>query len=322
MLVSVVIPTFGHAGFVTAAVKSALSQEVGGPAVEVIVVNDGSTDETADVLRPLVEGGKIRYVEQANAGQAVARNRGIELSRGEFVALLDDDDQWPADKLAWQMKALRQNPRATMAWGDAVRLDDNRPLYPPPPDAAEWQGERVIHKCLVRSPGQALIRRSTLERVGGFDPNLWGTDDFDLYIRLAEVGPFVYQPRTALLYRWHAGNASNQTARMLENEQKVRRKHVAAVERRVCSRADRSTEARERRYQDRMWLGWYHFLDGRYGAARRNYLAAARIAPGRFLKRRSWKAAFVPDPLRPLWREFKARRRPTAAPSGRVVDAA
>src|SRR5271170_3450676 len=99
--VSVVIPTYNHRDFVVEALESVFAQTF--TDYEVIVVNDGSPDDTAAVLRPYIESGRIRYIEQENRGQAGARNRGLAEARGEFVAYLDDDDLWLRDKLAWQV---------------------------------------------------------------------------------------------------------------------------------------------------------------------------------------------------------------------------
>src|SRR4051812_10173624 len=102
--VSVVIPTYGHCRYVLETIESALGQTFSSN--EIIVVNDGSPDDTVVVLQPYTQTGRIRYFEQPNAGQASARNRGLAEATGEFVAFLDDDDIWPADKLAWQIQAM------------------------------------------------------------------------------------------------------------------------------------------------------------------------------------------------------------------------
>ena len=94
--VSVIIPTYNHVDYVAETLETVFAQTFGD--YEVIVVNDGSPDGTAEVLRPSREAGRIRYIEQANAGQAAARNRGLAEARGEFIAFLDDDDLWPPDK--------------------------------------------------------------------------------------------------------------------------------------------------------------------------------------------------------------------------------
>src|SRR4051794_22002333 len=116
-LVSVIIPTYKHRDYVLRTLESVFAQTF--TDYEIIVVNDGSPDDTADVLRPLVEAGRIRYIEQPNAGQASARNRGIAEARGEFIAMLDDDDLWPAGKLEWQVAEMHRDSDAVVIYGFA-----------------------------------------------------------------------------------------------------------------------------------------------------------------------------------------------------------
>lgn len=114
--VSVIIPTYRHAAYVGETIASVLAQTFRD--FELIIVNDGSPDNTADVLRPLIRSNAcIRYVEQSNGGQASARNHGLRLAQGEFLAYLDDDDLWPPDKLAWQVPLLECHPEAAFVYG-------------------------------------------------------------------------------------------------------------------------------------------------------------------------------------------------------------
>lgn len=224
--VSVVIPTYGHRDFVRESIESALAQGV--PGVEVVVVNDGSPDDTAAVLRPLVESGRIRYVEQPNAGQAAARNRGIALARGRFVAMLDDDDLWPPGALAALVAALDENPAAVLAYGDVRRTDAAGVPTGDDPPREHPSGEvydAFRHQCWLVSPGQALVRADVLRRVGSFDPAVWGSDDWDLYLRLARVGPFAFVNRPTLFYRQHGANASRDVLRHAAGHFRVVRRH-------------------------------------------------------------------------------------------------
>ena len=222
-LISVVIPTYNHARYVLETLDSVFAQTYAD--YEVIVINDGSPDDTAARLRPLAEAGRIRYHEQPNAGQSAARNRGLSLARGEFVAFLDDDALWPPGKLAWQVAAVCASPDAGVVYGQVIELGDDRPH--PPGDAPEGEVfERFLDAGWIQSPGQALIRRRVLEQVGGFDPAIWGTDDWDLWLRLARTTRFCYQPQPALVYRRHAANASKDFVRMWKNGHAVVRKHL------------------------------------------------------------------------------------------------
>jgi glycosyltransferase involved in cell wall biosynthesis len=224
-IVSVVIPTYGHRDFVLAAIHSAMEQA--GVTVEIIVVNDGSPDDTAAVLKPLVDAGQIRYFEQPNAGQAAARNRGIAAAKGDFIALLDDDDLMPPGRLLWQTQSLQRNPDALMVFGYCTKFGDaveeNIPNDPPRrlsfEDCARW--------CPLASPGQALFRPSALQR-NPLDDTLRGTDDWDLYLRLARQGDILYENRHALKYRAHAANASRNFWRMYTNGKRVVDKNLPA----------------------------------------------------------------------------------------------
>ncbi len=104
--VSVIIPAYRHADMICQTLESVFSQTFRD--FEVIVVNDGSPDRTAEVVAPFVANGKIRYFSQRNAGQAAARNRGASEARGKFFAFLDDDDVWPPEKLEWQVSLRRR----------------------------------------------------------------------------------------------------------------------------------------------------------------------------------------------------------------------
>jgi glycosyltransferase involved in cell wall biosynthesis len=227
-LVSVVIPTYRHRDFVLLALESVWAQTF--TDYEAIVVNDGSPDDTDELLRPLADAGRIRYLRQENAGQAAARNRGIEAARGEFVALLDDDDLWPADKLAWQVAEMRRDPQLAVVYGRAGCIDaDGKETLPRDangePIVLPWETpcgdvlDAFIRQNWILSPGQCLVRTAALRRLSEWppfdpDPALRGCDDWDLWCRLAEQGPFLFQDRVALRYRFHPGNASRNVLQM------------------------------------------------------------------------------------------------------------
>jgi glycosyltransferase involved in cell wall biosynthesis len=213
--VSVIIPTYNHRDFVAATLESVFAQTY--TDYEVIVVNDGSPDDTAAVLRPFVESGRIRYFEQPNAGQAAARNRGLAEARGTYIAFLDDDDLWPADKLHWQVNSLDREAGICAIGGSLFEgfplpqktSETLRPFYFSEPD--------LFYGCPFHSPGQLLIRTNCIKDVGGLDPTIWGADDFDLYLRLARRMPIKSVGRPALFYRIHSGNASKQRDRLFSN---------------------------------------------------------------------------------------------------------
>jgi glycosyltransferase involved in cell wall biosynthesis len=211
--VSVVIPTYRHQDFILATLHSVFAQTM--TEYEVIVINDGSPDDTAAILEPLVRDGRIVYVEQTNKGQSRARNLGIERARGDYIALLDDDDLWPPDKLEWQTEYLDAHRDVGLIGGMLQTIDEN--------GTEGWKGkywpsidfESLFLENPFLSPGQTLIRADLLKRIGGMDSTIWGADDWDLWFRIAKASRIVMLDRLALYYRLHPGNASKQTERLL-----------------------------------------------------------------------------------------------------------
>src|SRR5579859_5659651 len=155
--VSVIIPTYNHRKYVLSTLQSVFDQS--GEVLEVLVVNDGSPDDSARLLAPLAREGKIRYLEQRNHGQAAARNRGLFEARGEFVAFLDDDDLWPPGKLHWQREFLETHCDVGVVAGTAEFFDDAGPRHIFG-RAQEITFESLFEGDPVASPGQTLIRTS------------------------------------------------------------------------------------------------------------------------------------------------------------------
>jgi glycosyltransferase involved in cell wall biosynthesis len=225
--VSVLIPAYRHRDFILAKLDSVFAQTF--TDYEVIVVHDGSPDDTGQVLRPLAEMGRIRYFEQENEGQAIARNRGLAEAKGEFIAFLDDDDLWPPNKLQWQVDALRQRPEVSVIGGTCEVIDS----------AGEFVGNglkpgAVSFETLFRgnpfySPGQTLIRSCVIREVGGFDARLRGTDDWDLWFRLARSYAILAEDIVALRYRVHSANASRDILTMLWNCRRVANTHLLSL---------------------------------------------------------------------------------------------
>lgn len=231
-----IIPTYGHATTVAMTVESVLSQSC--PPSEIIVVNDGSPDATEEVLRPFIMAKRIRYLRQENGGQASARNLGLSVAQGEFVAFLDDDDLWPRDKLRRQLDAIMEDGSLVLVYGAMRRFDGagaapdlsedliHQRETPEPPTGHVYSA--FLRRNYIVSPGQTLIRASALRSIGGLDEKLWGCDDYDLYIRLARVGAFRYLHHVSLYYRYHSGNASGNVERMLRHRLLLHRKHWGA----------------------------------------------------------------------------------------------
>ena len=226
--VSVIIPTFNHKDFIVETLESVFAQTF--QDYEVIVVNDGSPDDTEAALRPYIEAQRIQYLCQENQGVAAARNAGLALARGEWIALLDDDDLWPMDKLEWQVACL-ESSKAVMVGGLCSLFGDakDRKMLLASDGFKAFTTPDLFKSNPFGSPGQTLIRKSALDQIGGFDPSIWGVDDMDLWIHLSKIGEIRRYQKVALFYRAHDANASLDILRMAKNMEAVIRKNVAGL---------------------------------------------------------------------------------------------
>lgn len=225
--VSVVIPTRNGGAHLLETLASVFAQTY--TPLEVIVVDDGSTDETATLLAPLDASGRVRVLRQQQAGTAAARNAAVRSVHGSLVALLDHDDLWPPEKLEWQVRVLAERPDAVLAYGYMESFGLERPYRWPGPGGPDGDVTRAFRrKNWIRSPGQTLIRTRALLAAGGFDATLAGADDWDLYLKLADLGPFAYEHRLALRYRVHRGNQSKRAWAVFRHAWRVHRRHAGA----------------------------------------------------------------------------------------------
>ena len=222
--VSVVVATFNHGRFVTDAIDSALGQTLAG--VEVVVVDDGSTDATPTILARY--GDRIRVVRQANRGLAAARNRGLAVARGTYIGFLDADDVVAPTKLTEQAGVLDESPRVGWTYCDVLIEDETSGTTVTASAQFAYRGRRLDGRLLpelIRGnfiPAIApLVRRSALDAAGRFDERLTALEDWDLWLRLALVAEARYVPRVLATYRLRAGGMSRDRTRMDENRFRV-----------------------------------------------------------------------------------------------------
>lgn len=211
-MVSVLVPAYNVERYIAEAVESALAQTY--PAVEVVVVNDGSTDGTADALLPYRD--RVVYVEQENRGLAGARNTAIGASSGEYLALLDGDDVWLPERLERCVPILEARPEIGMVGTDAYLIEETtkttkrtygtRKKYPFPAREEDQLATIALRNFLFVS---VLFRRSLVDRFGGFDESLRRAEDYELWMRFLIAGAraaFVNEPLG--YYRIRAGSLS------------------------------------------------------------------------------------------------------------------
>lgn len=236
--VSVIIPTRNRARLIGESIESALAQTL--PPVEVIVIDDGSSDNTCEVVRKY--GNRVTCIRREARGAPAASNAGIRAARGRYVARLDDDDLWLPDKLEAQSAALRRVPDAALVFG---RMESFRPdgsiheIWPdealpgcePAPIASDDQetvylcGAQFIRTLLLRDlipHSSVLMRRDVLLELGGYDEAIPCCDDWDLWIRIALAGHrIVYVPHILYRYRLHDDNMSRRMRTLKEMEFRV-----------------------------------------------------------------------------------------------------
>lgn len=206
MSVSVIIPAYNHAPFLPWAVKSALAQSL--RPLEVIVVDDGSTDDTAEVLRPYE--GRVRVLRQPNRGVAAARNAGAAVASGELLAFLDADDAWLPAKLERQAARAAAEPELGLVHCGVVEVDGQGRARAAYLDGMEgWVFREMLlfrRRVILGGGSAAVVPRAVFERGGGFDERLSTSADWDLYYRIARRYRVGFVPELLVRYRVHAGN--------------------------------------------------------------------------------------------------------------------
>jgi glycosyltransferase involved in cell wall biosynthesis len=227
--VSVVIPTHNRQRLLAMTLRSVLWQR--GVDLEAIVVDDGSTDDTADVVRSVADS-RVRLLSHGSPrGVSSARNRGIEDARGEWIAFLDDDDLWAPDKLATQVRAATET-RATWVYAGAVKIDGSqRIIGGTPPPAPDVLIARLPRWNLV--PGGCsgvIVARTALSLSGVFDPRLVNLADWDLWIRLGRTGPPARAGAPLVAYRLHGEQASLDDQLILREAELVEAKHRISLD--------------------------------------------------------------------------------------------
>ncbi len=233
--VSIIVPTYNAAGYIKAAVDSALSQTY--KDCEVIVVDDGSTDKTKKVLEPHAASGKIKYVYQSNKGLAGARNTGIRAAKGDYIAFLDADDIFLPGKIAEQADFLKSHPDFGVCYCDLLHFTD------PPAKRVEamragteprkfyhhrysYPSGDILKPLLWRqfiNPLAVVARRELFQEYGYFDETLRRSEDWDLWLRWAHAGAkFYYLDKILAYYRMRdVGNLS-----AIESEPMMKEKNL------------------------------------------------------------------------------------------------
>ena len=232
---SVVIPTHDRTELLLQTLRSVLGQR--DVDFEIVVVDDGSSADVGSAVSSLGDD-RVRVARhERSVGVARARNRGIEEVGGEWVGFVDDDDLWAPDKLASQLHVLRATGRR-WAYTGAVNITSAGAViggYPPPPPE-EVAASLPRRNSIPGGGSNVVAHRSLLNDVGGFDPSLYNTEDWDMWIRMAQVALPAWVPRPLLAYRVHATNASLRVAEIIAGARTIELRYGGPVDRGLIDR--------------------------------------------------------------------------------------
>lgn len=207
-VVTVLLPTFNRARLLPQAIASVLGQSF--VDLELIVVDDGSSDDTAAVVEAIADP-RLRYLRRPHAGISAAMNAGLAAARGEFVGRVDSDDLWLPDLLAVQVAALREHPRAGAATARSQAMDAGGvplpSLWGGPPRFPGDTFRSMVYEDFT-SNITVVARRSCVEEAGGYDESMPTNEDWDLWLRVASRHELLYLDRVLARFRWHGDNVT------------------------------------------------------------------------------------------------------------------
>ncbi|RYX86182.1 glycosyltransferase family 2 protein [bacterium] len=239
MKISVVIPTYNRSTKIKPTVDSVLGQRLAADSFEIIIVNDGSTDDTESVLQQLYgDDARVRLFSLPNGGVAKARNFGLREAQGEFIAFLDHDDIWLPEKLERQVALLERAPEVGVVysgWQDVDEMgkplaeDDLRRLKPKFGFPTGRVFDILVRGNFIVSASVPLIRTQLLRDIGGFDPATQPCDDWDVWLRLARRCEFARVEENLVCYVHHNEQQSANVNRMWRAEGRALNKHRRAV---------------------------------------------------------------------------------------------
>ena len=306
--VSVVIPSYNCERFIAETLESVVGQSYGD--LEVIVVDDGSTDGTPEVVRRFAP--RVRLVQQESAGVCAARNRGIAEARGRYVALLDHDDYWFPDKLGAQVDVLESHPEVGVVFTAFLRWEaDTQGVFPstmtvdrkpygegPEAEYSGWIYHLFLLDCWMLT-STAMFRAEVFRRCGVFDLSLPYSEDWDLWLRIAREYPFVKLRQPGTLYRQHASQGNR---KVRDRDFRTELLSEAVLKWGLCSPDgscldDRTFRRQWAKYHTDFALG--HAVAGNRGVALRSLARALRTNP-QGLKALTYMAA-VAVGWRPRW---------------------
>lgn len=339
-LVSVILPTFNRATLVADAVQSVLQQTM--PSIELIVVDDGSTDNTQDVLVPFLEDARVRYVKQNNAGVASARNAGLALAKGDFVAFVDSDDIWAKDKLQIQLAIFDLLPSVALVFSDfsAVRgaghceLSHIRSYFSVFNDydlsyesvfsgfaevtttsrtdrLAAYFGnvyQTMLFGNMILT-STSICRTDVFRSVGDFDARYSTLEDYDLFLRITKAFDVAYVDSSLVTYRYSANQLSGEGhfETLCHNLMSIFEQNLYGMDSAFRLANKRRIAQHSGMIQGQ--LGYYYFSHDQSSKAVGHYWKSVRAYPLNTRSLRYLLLCFLPQRLATFLRYLKSRGR-------------
>lgn len=211
--VSVIVPVFNRVAYIRQTLESVFIQDF--PAIELIVIDDGSTDGSFELIEQMSEQHGfilLTHPGRANRGQSASINLGIEACTGDYIAILDSDDLFLPGKISAQVNVLQEHPEVGLVYGMGQAIDsEGNYLYTMLGDDHVENNDpnEMLLDCYFLLPQNSLVRKEVYDKVGGFDESLRSGQDHDMLIRMAEVVSFRFEPDLVFQYRRHSDSISS-----------------------------------------------------------------------------------------------------------------
>lgn len=301
-MISIILPVYNGEKYIQGAIQSVLEQTYQN--LELIIIDDGSTDKTKEVINGFVDE-RIKYIYQNNKGQAGARNKGLEIAKGDFIGFIDADDIYEKNKLEEQIEIFKQDDSIDVVYNDVLVFSENREDYILKSEI-EFENSNdfrayVLFRQIVPSPASMLIKRKIISDIR-FDENYRYTEDYKFVIDLASVGKFKYINKVLYKYRRHEKNVTNNHKEQVNCENEIIKKigcdkireiiEASSFEylekkillAKILMKIEENTlaktillEMKEKNEYVYFYLGNLNYIEGNFEVANENYLKALEI---------------------------------------------
>lgn len=313
--VSIIMPVYNGARYLASAIESALAQTW--PAIQLILVNDCATDNSAEIIQSYLPDPRITLLaNRTNSGVATSRNTALQYATGAFIAFHDQDDLWLPNKLELQMAALQQHPEAGLLHTCYARIDSAGDLLPTDraleqsafgnPAAKTLVGD-VFEEIFISNdiqPLTSIIPKHVLDTVGRFNPDLPGVDDYELWLRIARRYPIAHLQTITGFWRQHAAQQSKQGYTMLLMRLKAMNIFLSA-DPDAAKRVNKAAFVTRMHGMNRGAANHYFYNMQDYATARRYFREALKLKPGDVNSLVKLAYCSLPNQARNLLRHLK-----------------